>query len=1317
MRCSIDESIYSFVSAASTARVAWLTLEKLYASSAQSRVIHLKGKLAKSVKGDRDILTFINDLKSTAAELALIGEPVKDIDLIVHCLRGLGEEYQAFAAAVRARGPGLTLEDLGDSLVEFEADIKARPQITVPTTFFSQGQKQGSSPQSRPHRGGASAQPYFAGSSPRGPPSPSRQLFSGPASPRENSSPMPRRPRPVCQYCEKPGHTVHQCFRLFPQARQAHLQTRPAQVHYSNAGSSIPQSTTGPSNPWLMDPAASHHVTGDLGNLSLYSDYTGPDELVVGNGSGLRISHIGSSNLSTGLHSLSLQDVLHVPSIKRHLISVAQLCRTNPVSVEFFATHFVVKDLRTGALMLRGENRGDVYELSPTTEPVCMALVTTRTTTQSWHSRLGHPYAQSLRSLLRSHSLPVSASSSLSHCDACLSNKSHKLPFGVSSLTSTRPFDLLYTDVWGPAPITSLDGFRFYLIIIDHYTRYTWYYPLCRKSDVSQVFLDFRSMVANYFSTTIRRLYTDGGGEFIKLCPELSSHGITHLLTPPHTPEHNGLAERKHRHPVETGITLLHHAKLPSSFWSYAFSTAVYLIYRMPSSALRGQIPYTLLFNQIPNYHKLRVFGCLCYPWLRPYAPNNLAPRSHPCIFLGYYPQRSAYKCFDSHTNRLFLSHHVHFVEDIFPGYSSPTAPAVPTPATWLFDATPPITFLPGARTTTPLLSPAPPGPDSPSPSAHSGAGSSSTSPGSTSATGPSSGPATTPPGPPPPQPVQPPPLARSHTMTTRAQHGIFKPKRLFIASAGSSSASASSSPPLEPTSVKEALLYPEWSAALTAENQALHDNETWDLVPRLPHYNVLGNRWVYCVKRQPDGSIARFKTRLVAKGFHQRPGIDFGDTYSPVVKPVTVRTVLTLALSHKWSIAHFDVNNAFLQGPLEDEVYMLQPPGYKDPDRPNHVCRLKRGIYGLWQAPRAWYKALSSFLLDFGFTKTISDSSLFVYKRDDALLYFLVYVDDLLLTGNNDQLLASFREALSHRFSLKSLGDISYFLDIEVIPTTDGYLLSQHNYMQDILTRFDMLDAAPTPTPMASTVTLSLTDDSPPSDSTRFRQIIGALQYLVYTRPDIAFSVNKLSQFMHSPSASHWQSLKRLLRYVTGTIHHGLIIHRSPQPLTLSAFADSDWASNLDDRSSTSAYLLYLGSTLVSWRSQKQRTVARSSTEAEYRAIAHASAEIEWLQNLLQELHHPLQAPPTLYSDNLGTTYFCSNPVFHSRMKHLALDYHFVSHLVQEGRLVIRYIPTTQQLVDVLTKPLPAARFLLLRSKIGVVDTTSVLRGRIRDI
>ncbi|CAL1353625.1 unnamed protein product [Linum trigynum] len=559
-------------------------------------------------------------------------------------------------------------------------------------------------------------------------------------------------------------------------------------------------------------------------------------------------------------------------------------------------------------------------------------------------------------------------------------------------------------------------------------------------------------------------------------------------------------------------------------------------------------------------------------------------------------------------------------------------------------------------------------------------------------------------------RPTAPPPVQRSHPMRTRAQSGIHKPKRLF------SALFTTWAPPLEPRSVNEAMQYAEWDSALRTEHNALLRNHTWDLVPRQPHFNVLGNKWVYRIKHHSDGSINLFKCRLVAKGFHQRPGVDFQDTYSPVVKPVTVRTVFTIALSQSWPIKQFDVNNAFLQGPLDDEVYMVQPPGFVDPLHPHHVCRLRRAIYGLRQAPRACYTALSSFLIEFGFRKTESDASLFVYQQSGIILYFLVYVDDLLLTGNDVAALTAFQTALAHKFSLKALGDVNYFLGIEVIPTATGYILSQHKYMTDILARFHMLDAAPVSTPLASSVSLTLHDGTCPTDATRFRQVLGALQYLVYTRPDIAFSINKLSQYMHSPSSHHWQCLKRLLRYVCGTLSYGLAIRRSSLPMRITAFADSDWAGNIDDRTSTSAYLVYLGSTLISWHSQKQRTVARSSTEAEYRAIAHATAELEWVRNLLQELHQPLTESPTVLSDNLGATHFSANPVFHSRMKHLALDYHFVRQLVQSGRLSVRYIPTAQQLADMLTKPLAASRFLLLRSKIGVVDTSSILRGRIRE-
>ncbi|CAL1351957.1 unnamed protein product [Linum trigynum] len=505
----------------------------------------------------------------------------------------------------------------------------------------------------------------------------------------------------------------------------------------------------------------------------------------------------------------------------------------------------------------------------------------------------------------------------------------------------------------------------------------------------------------------------------------------------------------------------------------------------------------------------------------------------------------------------------------------SPPHSAESTSMTWLASMSPPVSFLPcRPRDSAPSMQPLSPVPRSGTPPSSSPSldPSASTSTSTSASPSPSSSPPASSPAP-----------APCHPMTTRAKNNIVKPNKKYVNVVFSQDA-----PPLEPSSVKEAMRYDVWRNALHTEHNALLANYTWDLVPRLPHYNVIGSRWVYKVKWLPDGSIERHKCRLVAKGFHQRAGVDYHETFSPVLKPVTVRTVFTLALSSHWPIFQYDVNNAFLQGPLQEEVYMSQPPGFRDPKFPHHVCRLRRAIYGLRQAPRAWYEALSSFLLSCGFVKTASDASLFVYSHDGVLVYFLMYVDDLLLTGNNAAFLSAFQSKLSDRFSLKHLGHVHYFLGIEIIPNSAGFLLSQHKYVTDLLTRFQMHEAAPAPTPLASTARLTLADGSSPADATLYRQVLGALQYLVTTRPDIAFSVNKLSQYMHSPTSTHWQHVKRLLRYIAGTRTVGLQIRRQSLPLSLRIFSDSDWAGDVDDRTSTSGFLIYLGDTLLSWKSKK---------------------------------------------------------------------------------------------------------------------------------
>lgn len=306
---------------------------------------------------------------------------------------------------------------------------------------------------------------------------------------------------------------------------------------------------------------------------------------------------------------------------------------------------------------------------------------------------------------------------------------------------------------------------------------------------------------------------------------------------------------------------------------------------------------------------------------------------------------------------------------------------------------------------------------------------------------------------------------------------------------------------------------------------------------------------------------------------------------------------------------------------------------------------------------------------------------------------------------------------SLGARFSLKDLGLLNYFLGVEAVFTTDGLYLSQTKYIRDLLDKFHLAGVKDAATPMSSATRLVLDDGSPPTDATQYRSLIGALQYLQLTRPDIAFAVNKLAQFMHAPTQSHWTASKRLLRYLKHTLHHGLMLRRRQAPLHLRAFSDADWAGDSDSYRSTAAFVLFLGGNPISWCSKKQRTVARSSTEAEYRSVASAAAKVTWVTNLLHELGVALPTSPTIFCDNLSATYLCVNPVFHSRMKHIALDYHFVREKVASGTLTVSHVSTSHQLADALTKPLPKDRFLSLRSKIGVSDGTTILRGRVKEV
>jgi transposase InsO family protein len=592
---STSTTITPLLVAYKTSHEAWTALTRLYAGKSRTRAMQLKEDLTLSTRGNRTVTEFLQAIKMIVDDLAIIDHPVSDDDLTLYILNGLGPEFKEIAAPIRARETSLKFEEIHDLLVGHESYLRRlENQLAatfIPTANYSHRQ------------GGAPGQHK---------PSP-KSSFNKTCSNNWHHKNRPsnsgqRRYKPKCQWCDQVGHTAKNCPKMSS-----------AEFTANCAASSL-----GKNQKWLVDSAASHNMTTELSSLLINSEYDGTDEVVIGDGSGLPVSHIGSLSLASSNRVFHLRDTL---------------C---------------------------------VHE---------------RTTTDGWHKRLGHPLSKLVHHLIHAFSLPTNKNGHLSLCTSCSQNKAHRQTFNTHGLTSTAPLELIYTDVWGPSHEIGIDGSKYYVIFVDHYTKYIWLYPMTHKSNVQTIFPQFRNLVENKFNTKIKCLYSDNGGEYIGLKSYLSIHGISHYTTAPHTPQQNGMSERRHRHLVETGLTLLTDAHMPLSYWPYAFQTVAYLINRMPTSTLNNQSPFEKLFQQIPNYLKLKQFGCLCYPLTRPYNQHKLEPKAKSCTFVGYSLSQNAYLCLEPNTRKIFHSWHVIFHEGTFPFQKSTTNTPLPVSTPSAVDA------------------------------------------------------------------------------------------------------------------------------------------------------------------------------------------------------------------------------------------------------------------------------------------------------------------------------------------------------------------------------------------------------------------------------------------------------------------------------------------------------------------------------------------------------------------------------------------------------------------------------------------------------
>jgi hypothetical protein len=1057
---------------------------------------------------------------------------------------------------------------------------------------------------------------------------------------------------------------------------------------------------------WLIDSGANEHICC---NLHLFSSYHAipPAHVTLPNGSVVTVTHSGNIQFSPQFY---LNNVLYSSSFKLNLMSVAKVCESLSCFFKFSPDQCIIQDSKSLKMIGLASQQDGLYKFhasSVSANKVQASLALSVSCTPStiipnkaiWHFRLGHLSHQRLNMMSSLYSDIVSDNKN-SVCDICQFAKQKHLPFSLSTSNASFNFELLHLDIWGPLSVSSIHGHKYFLTIVDDHSRFLWIILLKNKSEVSHHVKSFITMVQNQFNITPKCIRSDNGPEFsIPLFYE--SHGILHQRSCVETPQQNGRVERKHQHILNVGRALLYQSKLPASYWSYALLHAVFLINRVSTPLLQGQSPYYRLYHKLPDINTFKVFGCLCHASSLQSHRTKLQARARKTVFLGY---KSGYKGFlllDIHTREVFVSRHVVFHEHYLPypsnkdsittqwEYFSTSASPIPTSESVENTSPTPIIDDDDYSSSSPPISPSHFSPDAspnlPSPNVVS---------------------------------PDPPPSPRHSNRTRNApvylqdyvcNHLHISPYPIsnYLSHANLSNSHShfvmSLHSHTEPKTYAEASKHECWNKAMQVELSALEQTGTWQIVDLPDHIKPIGCRWIYKIKYHADGSVERYKARLVAKGYTQIEGLDYFDTYSPVAKMTTIRLVIALASIHNWHLHQLDVNNAFLHGELQEDVYMMLPPGVTS-SKPNQVCKLLKSLYGLKQASRKWYEKLTSILLQQNYTQASADHSLFIKKTDSSFTVLLVYVDDIILAGNSLVEFQHIKSILHSTFKIKDLGQLKYFLGLEVAHSKQGISLCQRKYCLDLLSDSNTISSKPVSTPSDASLKLH-NDSSPPyEDIPSYRRLVGRLLYLNSTRPDITFITQQLSQFLSKPTQSHHHAALRVLKYLKGCPGKGLFFPRNSS-LHLQGFSDADWAGCVDSRCSISGQCFFIGSSLISWRTKKQTTVSRSSSEAEYRALASATCELQWLLYLLKDLHIQCSKLPVLFCDNQSALHIAANPVFHERTKHLEIDCHLVREKLQSGIMKLLPVSSQNQLADFFTKSLLPQPFTLLLSKLGLLD------------
>ena len=1048
-----------------------------------------------------------------------------------------------------------------------------------------------------------------------------------------------------------------------------------------------------------------------------YEPYNGT-VLTAGNQS---VPIVGKGTIRFG--DLTLEEVYHVPSFDKNLVSGIDIMNKN-------------KDLK----QVIENNKLTVYEKDQIIatgtfnpkygliqmDPEIKTNLNCNLSYQQVHDRLGHVSMQTLkRTIPAVNGLPVSTIPQMQPlCEDCIQGKTKRLKTPKASLTDRDLLEVIESDLTGPFRYPGLDGTRLNVKFIDRKSGYIKMATIANKepSTILEKFKPFKSRLERRTGKLIKNVATDDGNEYRgAFITYLEQEGIVKMTSTPYQHTNPGKAERSHQTILYMARTMLSASKLPIKFYSEAQLTAAYLYNRFVHKG-RDITPYEYIYGRKPDLSHLQPFGCVCYAHV-PVETNihgKLGNTAVKCRMIGYADEDDTeinkgyklYRVANDETNdpesMIFYSKDVVFPESplfeplrnhdytdddydydnvfVDPNYVDEGRESQSSETSDESESEMPSESTEGSTPSESISNESYPEESTPSES----------------------------------------PSNESYPEESTQSDPEVESEASYAPSPSpiSSNASALANESIDPKLVHECLVavgslpstYDEainskesdqWLLAMQREMESIKQHQTWQTA-RLPrNRKPIKCRWVFTKKYDKHGNVKKFKARLVAKGFSQKHGLDFNETFSPVVKFKSIRVLTALAAHHKMMMYQDDVPTAFLKGTLKEEIYMHQVPGFKE-GAPDEVLRLNKTLYGLKQSPREWFFVINSFLKSHGFHQTISDPCIYSRKTEKGITFIGVYVDDVVTCGTCQDEVDSFRQELRQHFQITEGGPLEWYLGIS-FDQSKGYItIDQVQFLTSKLQEFhNFIGKGGASTPLPNNY-LELLNEAELDTNTitnfPYRQMVGSLMYaMIATRPDLATAVGIVSRFLDKPKRIHCELVKHIYRYIRSNLSFKLRYDSHDSSVQLTGYVDASYGNN-ENYKSTSGFAFMLGNGLISWYSGRQSVVAQSTAEAEYYAAVKGANECIWLKQLLNELGYP-QGTVRIYEDNEACIALSKNPQDHKRTKHVQIKYHVLRSYVEQEELKLVYIPTKSQLADIFTKGVPGPMLRSNLMKLGLTN------------